>query len=344
MFFNLIANTDFDIEVFQMTTANSATANSSFSIEFFIRDGNALGGPVATGPGSSPAGWTSLGSVPVTQGGTSSGISLPFATPPIAVTAGDTVGVAMQFTGAGPRYFGTGTPPYGVYSNASLTLITGDTRTAPFTTGGSFFSSRELVGDIYYTATVIPVELTSFTASVVDGRVNLNWQTASEANNYGFEVERKTAGQKFTKVGFVAGYGTTTETKNYNYVDNTVTSGSYIYRLRQVDFDGTFEYSNEVEVDLAPSTYSLAQNYPNPFNPNTKIDFSLASDSKVTLKIFDVLGQEVRTLINGNLAAQSHSIEFNASTLNSGVYFYTIEAKGTDGSNFTSTKKMILAK
>ncbi|HEX9740062.1 MAG TPA: T9SS type A sorting domain-containing protein, partial [Ignavibacteriaceae bacterium] len=190
----------------------------------------------------------------------------------------------------------------------------------------------------------VPVELTSFTASVISGHVNLNWQTASETNNYGFEVERKAAEQEFSKVAFIAGYGTTTESKSYNYVDNTVSSGSYTYRLRQVDFDGTFEYSNEVEVDLAPSTYSLAQNYPNPFNPNTKIDFSLASDSKVTLKIFDVLGQEVRTLINGNLAAQSHSIEFNASSLNSGVYFYTIEAKGTDGSNFTSTKKMILTK
>ncbi|OGU71966.1 MAG: hypothetical protein A2V93_05855 [Ignavibacteria bacterium RBG_16_34_14] len=191
---------------------------------------------------------------------------------------------------------------------------------------------------------VIPVELTSFTANVISGNVNLNWQTATETNNYGFDIERRTEGQEFIKVGFVAGYGTTTETKSYTFVDNSVTSGSYTYRLKQVDLDGTFEYSNEVEVSLVPAAYSLAQNYPNPFNPSTKIDFSLASDSKVTLKIFDVLGQEVITLINGNLSAGLHSQNFDAASLNSGVYFYTIEATGSDGTNFTSTKKMILTK
>jgi hypothetical protein len=191
---------------------------------------------------------------------------------------------------------------------------------------------------------VVPVELTSFTASVISGQVNLNWQTATEINNSGFEVERKAAGQEFSKVAFIAGYGTTTEAKSYSYIDNTISSGSYTYRLRQVDFDGTFEYSNEVEVDLTPSAYSLAQNYPNPFNPNTKIDFSLASDSKVTLKIFDILGQEVAAIVNGNLGAGVHSFNFDASTLNSGVYVYTIDAKGVDGTNFTSTKKMILTK
>src|SRR5690606_37787221 len=126
-------------------------------------------------------------------------------------------------------------------------------------------------------ATVIPVELASFTASIIDGKVNLIWQTASETNNYGFEVERKTAGQNFTKVGLVAGYGATTELKNYNFVDNSVTSAKYIYGLKQVDFDGTFEYSKEVEVEVnpMPAVYSLAQNYPHPFNPTTKIEFSL---------------------------------------------------------------------
>src|SRR5690606_21501524 len=132
------------------------------------------------------------------------------------------------------------------------------------------------------------------------------------------------AGQEFAKVGFVAGYGTTTETKNYSFVDNSVSAGNFTYRLRQVDFDGTFEYSSEVEVDLSLSTYSLSQNYPNPFNPATTISFSLASESKVTLKIFDVLGQEVTTLVNGNLNAGIHNLNFNASSINSGVYFYTI--------------------
>ncbi len=195
-----------------------------------------------------------------------------------------------------------------------------------------------------YLSNAVPVELTSFAASVVGGKVNLNWSTATETNNYGFDVERKITGQEFTKVGFVAGFGTTTEAKNYNFVDNSVTSGNYTYRLKQVDLDGTSEYSNEVEVSLAPSSYSLDQNYPNPFNPSTKINFSLASDSKVTLKIFDVLGQEVTTLINGSLSAGIHNLNFDASGINSGVYFYTIEATGVDGTNFKSTKKMMLTK
>src|SRR5690554_996651 len=192
----------------------------------------------------------------------------------------------------------------------------------------------------------VPVELKSFTASVIDGKVNLNWQTASETNNYGFEVERKAAGQNFTKIGFVPGYGTTTEVKRYNFIDNSLTSGNYIYRLKQIDFDGTFEYSNEVEVeiDFGPTSYFLSQNYPNPFNPTTKIEFSLASDSKVTLKVFDILGQEVATIVNGDLGAGVHSFNFDASAFNSGVYVYTIDAVGFDGSNFTSTRKMILTK
>ncbi|HZH72409.1 MAG TPA: T9SS type A sorting domain-containing protein, partial [Mariniphaga sp.] len=230
---------------------------------------------------------------------------------------------------------GTTTPGYGTLFSACW----GNGMTANSGNQGNFSIVR-------LSATVIPVELASFTASIIDGKVNLKWQTASETNNYGFEVERKTAGQNFTKVGFVAGYGTTTELKNYNFVDNSVTSGKYIYRLKQVDFDGTFEYSKEVEVEVnpMPAVYSLAQNYPNPFNPTTKIEFSLAVESKVTLKIFDVLGQEVATLINENLDSGIHNINFDASAINSGVYFYRIEATGIDGTNFTSTKKMMLTK
>ncbi|OGU71965.1 MAG: hypothetical protein A2V93_05840 [Ignavibacteria bacterium RBG_16_34_14] len=191
---------------------------------------------------------------------------------------------------------------------------------------------------------VIPVELTSFSASVGIGQVNLNWQTATETNNYGFEVERKAAGQEFAKVGFIAGHGTTTEVKNYNFIDNSVSSGSYTYRLKQVDLDGTFAYSDEVEVDLAPTTYSLAQNFPNPFNPSTKISFSLPVESNVTLKIFNVIGQEVMSLVKGTLNAGSHNLDLNASNLNSGVYFYTLEAQGIDGSSFSEVKKMMLTK
>jgi hypothetical protein len=190
----------------------------------------------------------------------------------------------------------------------------------------------------------LPVELTSFIAAVTDNAVILNWSTASELNNQGFEVERKTEG-KFSTIGFVEGYGTTTEVQNYSFADNNVEAGSYYYRLKQIDFNGSYEYSDIVEVEvLAPDVFALQQNYPNPFNPNTMITYSLAVDSKVTLKVFDVLGQEVVTLINGNVTAGRQEINFNASSLNSGVYFYQIKAVGIDGNNFNSVKKMILTK
>jgi hypothetical protein len=197
----------------------------------------------------------------------------------------------------------------------------------------------------YDLGAVVPVELTSFTASVSDGKVNLTWSTASEINNHGFEVERKYSNGQFATVGFVEGYGTTAEEQHYTFVDQNLTPGTYSYRLKQIDFDGSFEYFNEIEVDVtSPVEFDLSQNYPNPFNPATTINFSLASDSKVTLKIFDVLGQEITTLVNGNMSAGIHNLNFNASSLNSGIYFYTIEAAGVDGTNFTSTKKMMLTK
>jgi hypothetical protein len=192
---------------------------------------------------------------------------------------------------------------------------------------------------------VIPVELTSFTASVTGNDVELLWETASEINNSGFSIERKSAGSEYTEVGFVPGFGTTSEPKSYSFEDNNLRTGNYTYRLKQIDFDGTFEYSNEVEVDvIAPAQFSLDQNYPNPFNPSTKIAFSLATDSKVSLKVFDVLGQEVASLINQDLAAGVHNYDFNASGFNSGVYFYRIEANGTNGTEFVDVKKMILVK
>jgi len=195
-----------------------------------------------------------------------------------------------------------------------------------------------------YAHYVVPVELTSFAAVVAGGNVELNWSTATETNNQGFQIERSNDGE-FTSVGYVAGHGTTTETQNYIFTDRDVPVGSYSYRLKQVDFDGTFEYSDVVEAEVAaPVEFSLDQNYPNPFNPSTTITFRLAADSKVSLKVFDVLGQEVITLINNDLSAGSHQVDFDASNLNSGVYFYKIEATANDGTNFSDVKKMVLTK
>jgi len=146
-------------------------------------------------------------------------------------------------------------------------------------------------------------------------------------------------------MGFVAGAGTTTEPMSYSYSEINLNPGTYYYRLKQIDFDGTFEYSEVVEVDvIAPDVYSLNQNYPNPFNPSTKITFSLASDALVSLKVFDVLGQEIVTLINQDLTAGVHTHNFDAAGLNSGIYFYKLEVISNTGSNFTDVKKMTLLK
>ncbi|MDT3696840.1 MAG: T9SS type A sorting domain-containing protein [Ignavibacterium sp.] len=191
---------------------------------------------------------------------------------------------------------------------------------------------------------VIPVELTSFTAKSDNNSVTLNWTTATETNNQGFEVQRNTDGE-FLTIAFVQGQGTSTKINNYSFIDKDLKAGHYSYRLKQVDYNGNIDYSNVVEADVtAPEVFALDQNYPNPFNPSTTINFSLAVDSKVSLKVFNVLGQEVASLLNGQMSAGSQKVSFDASSLNSGVYFYRLEANGIDGQKFSSTKKMILTK
>lgn len=187
---------------------------------------------------------------------------------------------------------------------------------------------------------IVPVELTSFTAAAIGNNVTLNWSTASEINNSGFNVERRNASSDWNSIGFVQGNGTTTEAKQYSFVDNSVSAGNYSYRLKQIDFDGTFEYSNSVEVEVSsPAVYELAQNYPNPFNPSTTIQFSLPKSSNVLLKVYNLLGQEVATLLDGFREAGVHFINFDAVNLNSGLYIYKIEADG-----FSTARKMTLIK
>jgi hypothetical protein len=187
---------------------------------------------------------------------------------------------------------------------------------------------------------IIPVELTAFTANVSGNSVNLNWSTATELNNSGFEIQRKSVNNQFEKVGYVAGFGTTTEPKAYSFTQNDLAVGNYTFRLKQVDFDGSFEYSNEINVDVnAPAQYSLDQNYPNPFNPSTLIKYSVAQDGFVNVSIFNLLGEKVTTLVNSNMKAGSYELNFNASQLSSGVYFYSIEA-----GDFKAVRKMMLMK
>lgn len=186
----------------------------------------------------------------------------------------------------------------------------------------------------------VPVELTSFTASANDNDVKLNWSTATEVNNSGFEIERAANNSGFVTLGFIPGAGTTTDIRSYSFVDNNLNTGTYTYRLKQVDFDGTFAYSDEVNVDItSPAEFELAQNYPNPFNPSTTIKFTLPESSDVTLKIYNSLGQEVSTLINKFMESGVHAINFDASVLNSGIYFYRLDA----GLN-SEVRKMTLIK
>jgi hypothetical protein len=258
MFFDVIAGAQ-DVSLTQMSTGNTGTAAASFSVEVFTRSGTGLGGPVGSGPGSSSAGWTSLGIVPVIQGPTASGVSEIFTIPTILVSAFDTVGIAVKFTGFGPRYTGTGSGPVNVYSDSNITLKTGDGRSAPFTPTGSFFSSRALTGVLRYVV------------NTVSGTINLGSET--------------------------------------------------------------------------PNSFKLSQNYPNPFNPATKIKFDIIKsangiqNSLVTLKVFDITGREVATLVNQTLQAGTYEVTFDAASLNSGVYYYRLT---TDG--YSDTKKMILLK
>ncbi len=191
-----------------------------------------------------------------------------------------------------------------------------------------------------YGSYIIPVELTSFTANVNEGNVNLTWATATETNNQGFDIERKSATGEFQKIGYVSGFGTSTESHSYSFTDKNVGTGNYSYRLKQVDYDGTFEYSNEINVDVTvPLEFALDQNYPNPFNPSTTISYSIPVKSRVTLKIFNALGKEIITLVNEEKSEGNYDVKFDASGIPSGIYFYKLNA-----GEFSSTKKMILLK
>ena len=188
----------------------------------------------------------------------------------------------------------------------------------------------------------MPVELESFTSSVNYRDAKLNWMTASELDNTGFDIERAGTEANWIKVGYTKGSGTSHIPVNYSFEDKNLTVGKYKYRLKQTDYNGNYEYynlSNEVEIGI-PSKFNLSQNYPNPFNPSTKIDFTVPVDSKVSLVIYDVSGREVARLINNDLKkADYYTVAFNGSGYSSGVYFYRLTSD-----NFVQTKKLMIIK
>lgn len=188
---------------------------------------------------------------------------------------------------------------------------------------------------------LLPVELSSFSSIINKNTVELKWSTASEQNNKGFSIERKKDGGEYTEAGFVKGAGNSSETKDYSFRESNLQSGKYNYRLKQTDFNGNLKYyelTNEVIIDV-PKSFAVSQNYPNPFNPSTKINFEIPKDGLVNLKVYDVSGREVRTLVNEVKQAGYYTADFNAAGLSSGIYFYSISAAG-----FNQTKKMVLVK
>ncbi len=219
-------------------------------------------------------------------------------------------------------------------------------------TKNSFQGSDVAVSNYSFTATLedssvttfvsddvtLPVEIISFKANAVGNLINLTWSTASEKNNAGFEIQRSIDIKNFIKIGFVEGNGTTTERKNYSYSDN-FTANKIYYRFKQLDFDGSFSYSKIVEVSTAPLTFSLSQNYPNPFNPVTQIKYSVPEDTYISLKVFNMLGQEVATLFEGLQKTGNFTASFNGSGLASGLYIYQLKAN-----DFVATKKLLLLK
>jgi hypothetical protein len=192
----------------------------------------------------------------------------------------------------------------------------------------------------------VPVELVSFSADVAENTVRLSWATASETNNFGFDIEKSGDGILFSKIGFVPGRGTTTAPQSYSFVENNVAVGKHFYRLKQIDTDGAFAHSNVIEVAvLPPSRFSLFQNYPNPFNPETRIRLDIPNvqgeNVRVQLAIYNLFGQLVRTLLNENRSPGVHEINWDGRSdaglvVPSGMYFYTVRA-----GEFKETKKML---
>ena len=236
-----------------------------------------------------------------------------------------------------------------LYSQSSIVFDTGttiDVGSGADVSAGTITVNGTYNGGGTFNNGPLPVELVSFNAVIVKDKVELNWQTATEVNNYGFEVQRAfvetqhAASLRWDKISFVQGSGNSNSPKNYSFTDEPKGGKEFKYRLKQIDVDGTFEYSEEVTAVLENVTaFKLEQNYPNPFNPRTMISWQLPVSSHVTLKVYDVLGNEVATLVNEHKASGVYQVEFDGSKLASGVYFYKLTAD-----NFSQAKKLMLMK
>ncbi len=265
-----------------------------------------------------------------------------------------------------------GTTPNGINNQSPMSNVTNGYRrivqignanhdttwTLKLTTGQTYYWGVQAIDNNFAggafawdnTGIFLPVSLTNFTATSKNGTVMLNWSTSTEQNNYGFEIERKTspvsppyeggdARGGWKKVGFVAGNGNSNEQQNYTFVDKNIIGGKNIYRLKQIDNDGKVSHSKEVEINFLPTIVQINQNFPNPFNPSTTINYQLPTNGFVTLKVYNILGEEVATLVNEEKEAGMYQVKFDGSKLSSGMYFYKLTA-----GKITEIKKMILLK
>lgn len=245
---------------------------------------------------------------------------------------------AYQYTAIVKRT--NNTQPWAVDFTNNYIQTTNPSGNTPLAHGHEFdsFSEFAIAGNM---DNLLPVELTSFTASIDRNASTLNWSTVSEENNSGFDIERKSGTGSWSKIGFVEGHGTVNTPSSYIYTDRNLVSGKYNYRLKQIDFNGNYKYyelSNEVIIGT-PTKYALSQNFPNPFNPSTTISYEIPASNFVSLKIYDMMGKEVANLVNATQEAGFYTVKFDASKLASGVYFYKLQAN-----DFTATKKLMLMK
>jgi hypothetical protein len=256
--------------------------------------------------------------------------------------SGNNIGTGLNLSTTGPDGELICTVTLKILNTTKTATLTWDQVASAITTSNSTACTNSFTGS---DNSALPVEVTSFTASSNRLTAQLNWSTATEKNNYGFDVERRMMGNdatEWTKVGFVSGAGTKNSPTEYTYTDNGVAPGRYAYRIKQIDNDGAFKYASsaEVEIGLAAKVLSLSDAYPNPFNPSTMIEFTLPSDGRATLKVYNTIGQEVANLFDG-VASAGRIIQgrFDAKTLATGLYFARLQFDGK-----TMLKKMLFVK
>jgi hypothetical protein len=241
------------------------------------------------------------------------------------------------------RYRVTGIDNPSAFMNLQWKTIGTGLTTQVFTLGNiSPWSSQQIaINAVNPGSAPLPVELTSFTAAYKNSAVMLNWKTETEINNYGFNLERRVSEGNWDSIAFIEGNGNSNSPKEYSFSDKDLFAGGskFQYRLKQIDNDGSFEYSDVVEVEIVPDQYELSQNYPNPFNPSTTIQFSLPKQSQLKINLYNMLGEQLATIAEGMYESGNHKVTFNASNLPSGTYVYRLES-----SEFVQVKKMILLK